>query len=102
MSLPIPIRPPGRRQRRRLVAVVATAALAGAFLTPNALASVARPQDQSKPFYSWGTDYNGQIGNGTFTDEFTPQAITLPGGVTPVQASVGYQFDLMLGSDGHI
>ncbi|HEV2633611.1 MAG TPA: IPT/TIG domain-containing protein [Actinocrinis sp.] len=104
MPLPIPVRLPGRRRHRRLVAVGVAVALASTVLSPTAEAAAAAPKDQSQntTFYSWGTDYNGQIGNGTTTDEFSPQAITLPGGVAPVQSSVGYQFDLMLGSDGQI
>lgn len=107
MSLFHPLRPPGRRRRwRPVAATVAAAALAGTVLAPSASATTdPLPHDQSSTFYSWGTNYNAQIGNGTSPNPYatyTPQSISLPGGVATVEASVGYQFDVALGADGQI
>src|SRR6185312_11012241 len=101
MSLFHPLRPPGRRRRwRPVAATVAAAALAGTVLAPSASATTdPLPHDQSSTFYSWGTNYNAQIGNGTSPNPYatyTPQSISLPGGVATVEASVGYQFDVAL------
>lgn len=104
MSPFILLRPPGRG--RRLVAAAAAAALAGTVIAPTASATTEPlPHEQSSTFYSWGTNYNAQIGNGTGPNDYTaytPQSISLPGGVAPVEASVGYQFDVALGTDGQI
>jgi alpha-tubulin suppressor-like RCC1 family protein len=50
--------------------------------------------------FAWGWNYNGQLGNGTFTDSATP--VVVPGltGITAVSA--GSDFSLVLKSDGTV
>ena len=52
--------------------------------------------------YIWGSNSNGQLGNGTTTDSPTPSAMTLPSGVSPVAAAAGSDFTLIIGSDGNL
>ena len=47
--------------------------------------------------YEWGTNQNGQVGNGT--DQDTPDMITLAPGVTPLATSAGAQLELAIGSN---
>ena len=39
--------------------------------------------------YTWGYNGKGQLGDGTTTDKFTPQALSLPGGATPIAIAGG-------------
>ena len=52
--------------------------------------------------YSWGDNRYGELGDGTTTDQSTPEKITLPGGVTALSVSAGNDFSLAVGSDGDI
>ncbi|MCX8648719.1 chromosome condensation regulator RCC1, partial [Bifidobacterium sp. B4107] len=56
--------------------------------------------------YAWGSNGNGQLGDGTNTNRHEPVRVLkpegAPAGFTWVQASAGYMFTLGLGSDGNI
>jgi alpha-tubulin suppressor-like RCC1 family protein len=50
--------------------------------------------------YAWGYNENGQLGDGTTTDQHTPEAITLEPGVTPTAVAAGDYQGLAIGSGG--
>lgn len=50
--------------------------------------------------YSWGSNQQGQLGDGTSTDRWAPVEIDSPQGVSFVSVAAGYQHSLALGSDG--
>ena len=61
--------------------------------------------------YAWGYNNNGQLGNGTSSDRYTPVRVKtpdrktypdLPADFTYVQVSAGYAHSLALGSDGNV
>ena len=56
--------------------------------------------------YAWGSNEQGQLGDGTITERHEPVRVKKPQGVsqdfTWVQASAGHKFSLGLGSDGKI
>jgi alpha-tubulin suppressor-like RCC1 family protein len=52
--------------------------------------------------YAWGSNSNGQLGDGTTTDQHTPEAITLAAGVKPTAISAGVLDSLAMGSDGKL
>ena len=52
--------------------------------------------------YAWGYDHYGQLGNGTTTDQKTPVAVSMPGGVSATAVSAGLYFSLALGNNGHV
>ena len=55
--------------------------------------------------YAWGSNSNGQLGDGTTTQKTIPVKVKPPVGkptaFTYVQVSAGYDFSLALGSDGN-
>ncbi len=51
--------------------------------------------------YSWGSNINGQLGNGTTANELTPVTATLPAGVTFTRVYAGDTLTVALGSDGN-
>jgi alpha-tubulin suppressor-like RCC1 family protein len=53
--------------------------------------------------YSWGSNGNGELGNGTTNNQSIPQPVVLPAGVTAWSAvSAGIRFSVALGDDGNI
>jgi alpha-tubulin suppressor-like RCC1 family protein len=52
--------------------------------------------------YAWGDNTYGELGDGTGADHFTPEPISLPGGVNATAVSAGADSALALGSDGHV
>jgi alpha-tubulin suppressor-like RCC1 family protein len=52
--------------------------------------------------YAWGDNQYGELGDGTTTDRYSPEAITLAAGVTPTAIAAGYDFSLAIGSDGNL
>jgi len=52
--------------------------------------------------YSWGYNADGQLGNGTTTNETTPVKVSLPAGVTATAAAAGGDHSLAIGSDGKL
>lgn len=49
--------------------------------------------------FSWGANYQGDLGNGTTTSRNTPGAVNLPAGVSPTLLAQGSQ---IIGSDGRL
>ena len=81
----------------RRVAVLTMAAYTAVDLVSESPAAAA-----ASDLYIWGSNSNGQLGNGTTTDSPTPSAMTLPSGVSPVAAAAGSDFTLIIGSDGNL
>ncbi len=65
--------------------------------------------------YAWGHNESGELGDGTTTDHYTPEAISLGSGVTPTAVAAGvsdttnsydptnqFGFSLAIGSDGKL
>ena len=52
--------------------------------------------------YAWGFNFYGQVGNGTTTDQDTPEVITLAPGVKATSVAAGAGFSLAIGSDGKL
>ena len=56
--------------------------------------------------YAWGSNSNGQLGNGTYGSQKTPVMVgkpaDAPADFTYVQVSAGYRHSLALGSDGNV
>ncbi|MCL2463460.1 MAG: hypothetical protein FWF28_00085 [Micrococcales bacterium] len=53
--------------------------------------------------YAWGSNINGQLGDGTTTNSSVPvQVSVLPAGVTATQIAAGNYFTVVLGSDGAV
>ncbi len=52
--------------------------------------------------YAWGWNAYGQLGDGTTTNRLSAEAISLPGGVTAVSVSAGYEHSLAVGNDGRV
>jgi len=52
--------------------------------------------------YAWGSNSNGQLGNGTTTDSNTPVKVQLPTGVTATAIACGHYHGLAVGSDGNV
>ncbi|WP_445341567.1 RCC1 domain-containing protein [Bifidobacterium sp. ESL0820] len=55
--------------------------------------------------YAWGSNYAGQLGDGTTTDRYTPVRVKTPAGTpgdfTYLQVSAGRDHSLAVGSDGY-
>lgn len=70
--------------------------------------ALALGQDQSLvigsdgKLYTWGSNDFGELGNGTYTRANLPQAISLPGGATPILIGAGTWNSFALGSDGKL
>ena len=56
----------------------------------------------NRKLYAWGHNVDGELGDGTTTDHYTPEAITLAPGVTPIAISVGGDYSLTIGSNGKL
>ena len=52
--------------------------------------------------YAWGQNGYGQLGDGTTTDSWTPEKISLPGGVQPKAIAAGLADSLALGTNGKV
>ena len=52
--------------------------------------------------YAWGSDFYGQLGDGTTTDSHIPVVVSLPSGVSPTTIAAGYGHSLAIGSDGKL
>ena len=52
--------------------------------------------------YAWGSNSNGQLGNGTTTDSDTLVNVNLPSGVTATAVACGHYHSLAIGSDGNV
>jgi len=50
--------------------------------------------------YAWGSNYQGELGDGTTTSRLTPVPVSLPAGVTATQIAAGDREGYALGSDG--
>ena len=83
-------------------AVVAAAALVAGGLAGPAAAATATPRESGAPYFAWGSNNFGQLGDGTTNDQDNPEAVSLPGGVPPIAVSAGTDFGLALGADGRI
>ena len=46
--------------------------------------------------YAWGSNYYGQLGNGSNTSSVTPIVVNLPSGATPTSISAGGQYSLSI------
>jgi len=54
--------------------------------------------------YAWGSNYYGQLGDGSTTDRTTPVLVSVgdvPSGVTLIRVAAGNRHSLALGSDGN-
>ncbi len=52
--------------------------------------------------YAWGLNTDGQVGNGTTTQQKSPVPIALPSGVDPVALAGGMDSSFTIGSDGKL
>jgi alpha-tubulin suppressor-like RCC1 family protein len=52
--------------------------------------------------YAWGSNDQGELGDGTTTEHDSPEVITLASGVTPTAIAAGYYHSLVIGSDGNL
>ena len=52
--------------------------------------------------FTWGSNNDGQLGDGGTTDQGSPEAIALPGGDKAAAVSMGLGFTLALGADGKV
>ncbi|MBN9393395.1 MAG: hypothetical protein J0I20_35520 [Chloroflexi bacterium] len=52
--------------------------------------------------YTWGSNYKGQLGDGTTNDSYTPLTIALPGGVGASEVEAGGYSSLVIGADGQV
>ena|GEM_PF-407342 len=50
--------------------------------------------------YCWGSNSNGQVGDGTFTAALNPTPVAVPPGVKIASVAVGYRFTCALSLDG--
>jgi alpha-tubulin suppressor-like RCC1 family protein/sugar lactone lactonase YvrE len=77
----------------KLAAGVAPTAIAASYEDSFAIGS-------NGTLYSWGLNNLGQLGLGTTTNEATPQAVSLPAGVSAVSVSAGVSATYVIGSNG--
>ena len=52
--------------------------------------------------YSWGNNANGELGNGTTTNESDPVVVSMPAGVTPTAIAAGADHSFAIGSNGNL
>jgi alpha-tubulin suppressor-like RCC1 family protein len=52
--------------------------------------------------YCWGSNGSGAVGNSNSTNEWTPVAVSLPGGVTPTYIGAGDSFNCALTTAGAV
>ena len=52
--------------------------------------------------YSWGNNANGELGNGTETNEKDPVIVSMPAGVSATSIAAGADHSLAIGSDGNL
>ncbi len=52
--------------------------------------------------YSWGNNANGELGNGTLTNEKDPVIVSMPAGVIATAIAGGQDHSLAIGSDGNL
>ena len=52
--------------------------------------------------YSWGNNANGELGNGTETNEKDPVEVSMPAGVSASAIAAGADHSLAIGSDGNL
>ena len=63
--------------------------------------SPVRGQDiDDSSVYCWGRNWNGQLGQGNYYDDRTPDVVPLPQGSVPVSIASGYSHSCTLLSDG--
>lgn len=92
---------PGEKLRRCVavaVALTVTAGGAAGFAARPAGAAVSQ-QASGTPYFAWGDNGSGQIGDGTTTNQTSPEAVALPNGVRPIAVAEGFSFSLAVGSD---
>lgn len=92
---------------RRKIAVVAVAGLASTTLTalsPHAVAAASRASaaQAAAPYAAWGGNSDGELGDGTYTDQQLPESVTLAQNVDPVAVAAGGAFSLAIGSDSQL
>jgi alpha-tubulin suppressor-like RCC1 family protein len=51
---------------------------------------------------AWGNNDDGELGDGTTADSFTPVSVLIPGGTTITAVRAGCNFSLALTSKGHV
>lgn len=52
--------------------------------------------------YSWGYNKEGQVGDGTTIDKYTPTKISLPNEIKPKKISCGSYFSMVVGTDDEL
>jgi alpha-tubulin suppressor-like RCC1 family protein len=52
--------------------------------------------------YTWGENYEGELGNGTTVSSDTPVEVNLPSGVAATAIATSYEHALAIGSDGKL
>ena len=93
----------GRKRARIRIAAVTAAAVAATVLgtvlpQPAGAAAAAAAQ----PYYAWGDNAFSDLGDGSNGPQYTPEAVPLADGITPVQISAGGRYGAALGSDGQV
>ncbi|MEU7023834.1 Ig-like domain repeat protein [Streptomyces sp. NPDC046203] len=91
-----------RTALRTLAASVFAALCLTGLAAPPASARQSPPTDTA---LAWGSNYTGELGNGTESGNDpnpTPVDVDLPAGVKLTDVSGGHQFSLGLSSDGHV
>jgi alpha-tubulin suppressor-like RCC1 family protein len=77
-------------------------ALVLALLAPLGAAVPVSAQTTSGQGWAWGSNGNGQLGNGTTADSTMPVAVTMPAGVTFTTIATGYEYSLALDTTGRV
>ena len=83
-------------------AVLLTLSLVAFEMPVLATAAPAAASSPTLTTFAWGNDSSGQLGDGGSVPQETPEAITLPGGITATAVSAGNDFSLAVGSDGNV
>ena len=71
------------------------------FTSVSAGNSVSVALDSTGHAWAWGSNIDGDLGNGTTTDSSVPAAVAMPTGVTFVEVAAGGESVLALDSTGH-